>query len=110
MEVYTSIQVKVKLKDLTLTCMEFSHLLNNRLIMSNLYVVKPKYDWALGMLRYDQILPRNGQLLQDMAKIWVGMPKYGQIVPYYAKIWSNLSCHALRYFKYGQVMVIYTRK
>ena len=69
--------------------------------MANIYVVKPKYVW--GMLRYDQILPRNGQLLQDMAKIWVGMPKYGQIVPYYAKIWS-------RYFKYGQVVVIYTRK
>ena len=66
MEVYTSIQVKVKLKDLTLTCMEVSHLLNNRLIMANIYVVKPKYVW--GMLRYDQILPRNGQLLQDMAK------------------------------------------
>ena len=61
------------------------------------------------MLRYDQILPRNGQLLQDMAKIWVGMPKYGQIVPYYANIWSNLPCHALRYCKYGQVMVIYTK-
>ena len=45
--------------------------------MANIYVVKPKYVW--GMLRYEQILPRNGQLLQDMAKIWVGMPKYGQI-------------------------------
>ena len=50
------------------------------------------------MLRYDQILPRNGQLLQDVAKIWVGMQKYGQIVPYYANIWSNLSCHALKYW------------
>ena len=87
--------------------MEVSHLLNNRLIMASIYVVKPKYVW--GMLRYDQILPRNGQLLQDMAKIWVGMPKYGQIVPYYANIWSNLHCHALRYCKYGQGMVIYTR-
>ena len=88
MEVYTSIQVKVKLKDLTLTCMEVSHLLNNRLIMASIYVVKPKYVW--GMLRYDQILPRNGQLLQDTAKILVDMPKFGQIVPGYAKTWPSL--------------------
>ena len=41
------------------------------------------------------MLPRYGQLKQDIAKILVGMAKYGQTVPSFAKIWPCLPCYVI---------------